>query len=62
MSRVSSQCFVAGTLTVARSYMEVVQADPSCSILGSGSDPQASVGGTREFGSGSSRVFVFTGE
>lgn len=39
---------------------KVVQATPSC--LGSGSDPQACVGGTGVVGSGSSRACAFPGE
>ena len=44
MGRASSQCLVAGPLTVARTCVKVAQAAPSCSALGSDSDPQAGVG------------------
>ena len=40
----SSQCLVAGPLTVVRTHRKVVQAAPSCRALESGSDPQAGVG------------------
>ena len=49
MGRASSQCLVAGPLTVARTHRKVVQATPSCRALGSGSDLQAGVGGTWSF-------------
>ena len=44
MGRGSSQCLVAGPLTVARTHKEVVQAAPICRVLGSSSDTEASVG------------------
>ena len=43
MGRASSQCLVAGPLTVARTCRKMVQAVPSCRALGSDSD-QAGVG------------------
>ena len=43
MGRVSSQCLVAGPLTVARTCGKVAQAAPSCTTLGSDSD-QVGVG------------------
>ena len=46
MGRASSQCLVGGPLTVARTHRKMVQVAPSCRTLGSGSDPQGSVGGT----------------
>ena len=45
--RASSQCLVAGPLTVQRTHREVAQAAPSCRAWGSGSDPQGGVGGTQ---------------
>ena len=36
MDRTSSQCLVAGFLTVARTFRKVAQATPSCRALGSG--------------------------
>ena len=62
MGRSSSQCLVAGPLTVARTCREVVQAVPGCRDLGSGSDPQGAVGGAQSLCSGNSRVCVFPGE
>ena len=46
MDKASSQCLVAGPLTVARTGREVAQAAPVCRPLGSGNDPQAGVGGS----------------
>ena len=40
----SSQCLVAGPLTVVRTHRE---ATPGCRALESGSDPQAGVGGAQ---------------
>ena len=39
-----SQCLFIVPLTVARASKKVVQTDPSCRALGSGSDPQTGVG------------------
>ena len=47
MSRASSQCLIAGPLTVARTHGEVAPAAPVCSALGSSDDPQAVVGITQ---------------
>ena len=44
MGRASSQCLVAGFLTVARTCRKVVQATPSCRALGSGNESQADLG------------------
>ena len=44
VGRASSQCLVAGPLTVVRTYGKVAQAAPSFRVMGSGSDPQAGVG------------------
>ena len=41
MGRASSQCLVAGLLTVAMTCRKVAQAIPSCRALGSGNDPLA---------------------
>ena len=46
-SRASSQCLIAGPLTVARTHGEVAPAAPVCSALGSSDDPQAVVGITQ---------------
>lgn len=43
--RASSQCLDVGPLTVARTHGEVMQAAPGSQALGSGSVPQAGVGG-----------------
>ena len=40
----SSQCLVAGPLTVGRTPRKVAHAAPSCRALGSGSEPQALLG------------------
>ena len=48
MGRTSSQCLVTGPLTVVRTLDEVVQVAPGFKALGSGSDPQAGVGGGPE--------------
>ena len=45
--RTSSQCLVAGLLTVARTHRAVVQAALSFRVLESGSDPQTHVGSTQ---------------
>ena len=45
MSRASSQCLIAGLLTIARTCRKVVQATPSCRALGSGDELQADLGG-----------------
>ena len=44
MGRASSQCLVAGLLTVARTFRKVAQATSSCRSLGSGNEPQANLG------------------
>ena len=44
MGQASTQCLVAGPLSVARTLRKVAQAAPSCGALGSDSD-QACVGG-----------------
>jgi len=44
MGRASSQCLVAGPLTVARTCREVAQASPGFRALGHGNDFQAGVG------------------
>ena len=44
MDRDSSQCLVAGPLTVAGIHGEVAQVAPNCRTLGSDSDLQADVG------------------
>ena len=41
MGKASSQCMVAGLLTVARTCRKVVQATPSCRTLGGGIKSQA---------------------
>ena len=50
MGRASSQCLVAGPLTMGRACGEVVQVAPSCRALVSGSDPQADLGGRGDWG------------
>ena len=60
MGRASSQCLVAGLLTVARTHWKVVQATPSCRVLGSGNEPQADLGMCGITWSG--RVCEFPGE
>ena len=45
MSQGSSQCLVSGLLIVERTYGKVTQATPSCRVLGSGTKPQADLGG-----------------
>ena len=47
VGRASTQCLVAGSLTVTRTHGKVAQAAPSCRALGSGSDPQVGVGSAR---------------
>lgn len=44
MDRVSTQCLVAGPLTVARTCSKVPQATPSCRAPGSVNEPQADLG------------------
>ena len=62
MGRASSQCLVAGPLTVARTCVKVAQAAPSCRAPGSDTDPQTGIGGAQAFGSGSQRLCVFPGK
>ena len=50
--RASSQCLVAGPLTVARTSGKVAQAAPSCRALGSGDAPQAGSGGMQSMWQG----------
>ena len=45
--RACNQCQVTGPLTLVRTSVKVVQAASSCGALGSGSDPQAGIGGTQ---------------
>ena len=45
--RASSECLVAGLLTVARTCRKVAQATPSYRALGSGNEPQADLGGAQ---------------
>ena len=62
MSQGSSQCLVSGLLIVERTYGKVTQATPSCRVLGSGTKPQADLGGVpRAFGSGDGRACAFQG-
>ena len=62
MPRASSQCLVAGPLTVVRTYGKVAQAAPSFRVMGSGSDPQAGVGSTQSIYRGSGRACAFPGD
>ena len=45
MGRTSSQCLVAGSLTVARTHGGVTQPSSGYRALGSGSEPQSGVDG-----------------
>ena len=45
MGWASSQCPVAGLLTVARTYRKVAQATPSCRALGCGIEVHPDLGG-----------------
>ena len=45
--RASSECLVAGLLTVARTCRKVAQATPSCRALGSGNEAQANWDGAQ---------------
>ena len=47
LGRASSQCLVAGTLTVARTHGKVVHAAPSCRAPESDSEPHAGLCGAR---------------
>ena len=47
MGMASSQCVVAGVLTVARICRKVEEATPSCRALGSSNESQADLGGAR---------------
>ena len=62
MGRASTQCLVAGFLTIARTCRKVLQATPSCMVLGSGNEPQEDLNDPGAFGSVSSRVCKFPGE
>ena len=48
VGRASSQCLIAGPLTVARTHRKLVQTSSSCQALRSGSDPQAGIGDTQD--------------
>ena len=48
MGRANSQCLVSGPLlSVVRIPGEVTHTVPGCRAMGSGSDPQAGIGGTQ---------------
>ena len=62
MGRASSQCLVAGLLTVARTCRKVAQATPSCMALGRGNEPQANLGGAWSISQCSGRACEFPWE
>ena len=62
MDRASSQCLVAGPLTVARNLGKMVYAAPICRALGNGSDSQAGRGSVQSIWQGQQwGMFVLRG-